>query len=218
MADEPAFEWPKGREHLLEGVCSAVRRVKGELNSGTSINTNRIKESFAEQFSKFTEGSDIEWQFRPSIERDERGRLKDAGFLFDLIWYNVVRVGKLCLLQNVALIVESELSSGLKQAQHDFLKLLCFNSLVKLAIVHCSELNCRNLVSNAIRECRDITEGRYMIWRVNGHRIELFAEFDLCLENGDKRLNPIDGLLFKSKDVLDGWEKVSNDYFYYSLK
>ena len=49
-----------------------------------------------------------------------------------------------------------------------------------------------------------------MIWRVNGNRIEQFAEFDLRWENGEKWWKPINGLMF-DKDFLNVWTLVGFD-------
>ncbi len=210
MVDEQAYE------HTKKEIVRVVKDVMNKLSSVSSTITTRkqrtqkIMELFAEQFLRFKEGSDVEWQFRPSIERDEKGKPKDAGFLFDLIWYSVVRKKEdgLCLFRDVALIVESELSNKLDQVQHDFLKLLGFNSMLKVAIVGCSELDCHNLVLDAMRECRYITKGRYMVWRIINKQIRLVSEFDLRWKGNKKQYRPILGSLFKDVDLLCRWRDL----------
>lgn len=158
----------KGQEVSLIELEGAVRDSIEELNecmmTNGKLTRDRIYAAFAKQFHGLISAGDIEWQFRPSIKKRKNGKRESAEWLFDLVWYNVVRIGELCLLHDIALIVESELSGSLVLVQHDFLKLLCVRSLLKVAIVKCSEKACRNLVKNAIRECRNVTEGRYMVW------------------------------------------------------
>lgn len=200
------------RRELEQTVHAVLSRLNDE---NKCITTSMIRNCFAEQyyklFDELPDGESQEWQFRPY----DKGELEEdadlSGWLFDLTWYSVVRRKDLglCLIRDVALILESELSQNLTLTQHDFLKLLGFRSWVKVAIVKCSEEKCRNLVSNAIRECRNITEGRYMVWRVAGTKVVLEAEFDLFWESERILCKTIGGKMFEGENEHCWW-KVLN--------
>lgn len=202
----------KGREVSISELEGAVRSSIEELNecimTNEKLKKDRIYAAFARQFQGLIRAGDIEWQFRPSIKKRKNGKREAAEWLFDLVWYNVVRIGELCLLHDIALIVESELSGSQALVQHDFLKLLCVRSLLKVAIVKCSEKACRNLVKNAIRECRNVTEGRYMVWRLAGSKIVLEAGFDLYWEEKTVRYKIFGGEMFQGKSLLPEWEEL----------